>query len=33
MAVPKICGIETEYGIVVRNGDPNPVAAGGADTR
>jgi proteasome accessory factor A len=27
MAVPKICGIETEYGIVVRNGDPNPIAA------
>ncbi|MFM7068558.1 MAG: proteasome accessory factor PafA2 family protein, partial [Actinomycetes bacterium] len=27
MAVAKICGIETEYGIVVRNGDPNPIAA------
>lgn len=27
MALPKVCGIETEYGIMVRGGDPNPVAA------
>ena len=27
MAIPKVCGIETEYGIVVRGGDNNPVAA------
>jgi Pup amidohydrolase len=27
MAIPKVCGIETEYGILVRNGDPNPVLA------
>ena len=27
MAVPKVCGIETEFGIVVKNGDPNPIAA------
>jgi len=27
MAIPKVCGIETEYGIVVRGGDMNPVAA------
>ena len=27
MAIPKICGIETEYGILVRGADPNPVAA------
>ena len=27
MALPKVCGIETEYGIVVRGGDNNPVAA------
>jgi proteasome accessory factor A len=27
MALPKVCGIETEYGIVVRGGDNNPVSA------
>ncbi len=27
MAVPKVCGIETEYGIALRGGDPNPIAA------
>ncbi len=27
MAIAKVCGIETEYGILVRNGDPNPVLA------
>ena len=27
MAIPKVCGIETEYGILVRGGDNNPVAA------
>jgi Pup amidohydrolase len=27
MAIPKVCGIETEYGIVVRGGDSNPVSA------
>ncbi|HEX4217547.1 MAG TPA: depupylase/deamidase Dop [Acidimicrobiales bacterium] len=27
MAIPKVCGIETEYGIHVSNGDPNPIAA------
>ena len=28
MAVPKICGIETEYGIVIRNAvDSNPISA------
>jgi proteasome accessory factor PafA2 len=27
MAIPKVCGIETEYGIVVRGGDNNPVSA------
>ena len=27
MAVPKICGIETEYGIMVRGADNNPVTA------
>jgi proteasome accessory factor A len=27
MAIPKVCGIETEYGIIVRGADPNPVAA------
>lgn len=27
MALPKVCGIETEYGIVVRGGDNDPVAA------
>ncbi len=27
MAIPKVCGIETEYGIVVRGSDMNPVAA------
>ena len=27
MAIPKVCGIETEYGIQVMHGDPNPIAA------
>ncbi len=27
MAIPKVCGIETEYGIQVVNGDPNPITA------
>ncbi len=27
MAIPKVCGIETEYGILVRGADGNPVAA------
>jgi proteasome accessory factor A len=27
MAIPKVCGIETEYGIMVRGADHNPVAA------
>jgi len=27
MALPKVCGIETEYGIVVRGADDNPVTA------
>ncbi len=27
MAIPKVCGIETEYGIVARGTDANPVAA------
>ena len=27
MAIPKVCGVETEYGILVRNADPNPVLA------
>ncbi len=27
MALPKVCGIETEYGIVVRGGENNPVSA------
>ncbi|HWL45766.1 MAG TPA: depupylase/deamidase Dop [Ilumatobacter sp.] len=27
MSIPKVCGIETEYGIVVRGGDNNPVTA------
>jgi Pup amidohydrolase len=27
MAIPKVCGIETEYGIVVRGADSNPVSA------
>jgi Pup amidohydrolase len=27
MALPKVCGIETEYGIVVRGGENNPVTA------
>ncbi|HUR77725.1 MAG TPA: depupylase/deamidase Dop [Acidimicrobiales bacterium] len=27
MAVAKVCGIETEYGIALRGGDPNPIAA------
>jgi proteasome accessory factor A len=27
MSIPKVCGVETEYGIVVRGGDNNPVSA------
>ena len=27
MALPKVCGIETAYGIIVRGADPNPAAA------
>ena len=27
MAIPKVCGIETEYGIIVRGADSNPVSA------
>ena len=27
MAIAKVCGIETEYGIVVRGGESNPVSA------
>ena len=27
VAVPKVCGIETEYGIALRGGDPNAIAA------
>ncbi|MEN9646312.1 MAG: Pup deamidase [Actinomycetota bacterium] len=27
MAIPKVCGIETEYGILVRGADSNPVTA------
>jgi proteasome accessory factor A len=27
MAIAKVCGIETEYGILVKGADPNPVAA------
>ena len=27
MAIPKVCGIETEYGIHVVGGDPNPITA------
>jgi Pup amidohydrolase len=27
MSIPKVCGIETEYGIVVRGADSNPVSA------
>ncbi len=27
MAVPKVCGIETEYGIVLRGGESNPIMA------
>ena len=27
MALPKVCGIETEYGIVVRGGENNPGSA------
>ncbi len=27
MAIPKVCGIETEYGIVLRGAEPNPVLA------
>ena len=26
MAIAKVCGIETEYGILVRGADSNPVA-------
>jgi proteasome accessory factor A len=27
VAIPKVCGIETEFGIQVLHGDPNPIAA------
>ncbi len=27
MAVPKVCGIETEYGIILRGGESNPIMA------
>jgi len=27
MALPKVCGIETEYGVIVRGGESNPVAS------
>ena len=27
MAIPKVCGIETEYGIFVRGAENDPVAA------
>ena len=27
MAIPKVCGIETEYGIILRGGDSNPILA------
>lgn len=27
MAIPKVCGVETEYGIHVTGGDPNPILA------
>jgi proteasome accessory factor A len=27
VAIPKVCGIETEYGIQVLHGDPNPITA------
>ena len=27
MAIQKVLGIETEYGIIVRGGDSNPIAA------
>ena len=27
MAIPKVCGIETEYGIIVRGADANPVVS------
>jgi len=27
MSIPKVCGVETEYGILVRGADNNPVAA------
>src|SRR5215470_10836480 len=27
MAIAKVCGVETEYGILVRGADSNPVAA------
>ena len=30
MSVTKVCGIETEYGIIVRGGDSNPVLASSA---
>lgn len=30
MAIPKVCGIETEFGIQVVGGDPNPIAASSA---
>ncbi len=30
MAIPKVCGIETEYGIIVKDGDSNPVTASSA---
>jgi proteasome accessory factor A len=30
VAIAKVCGIETEYGIIVKGGDPNPVTASSA---
>ena len=27
MAIPKVCGIETEYGIIVRGADVSPVVS------
>lgn len=30
ISVPKVCGIETEYGILVKGGDQNPVVASSA---
>ena len=27
MATPKVCGIETEYGIIFKGGDVNPITA------